>query len=192
MQLKPDQALEFLQTHKTFFDRVCGLTGGVDPFVLAHGFDQSGALIVEGSRQPSFDSKDFTSSVFINGDLTVDTYFSTSGLIFISGNLKARALYNNGMLVVLGDVVAERVFCSDEHGGTTIGGDLKVEDYCLAWNHMDLIEGKTNCKNIFSYQCPLTSPNFSELIRTWQIEPDGEHIFSAKKVIKALQEWSKT
>ncbi|NMO23404.1 hypothetical protein HPC49_52280 [Pyxidicoccus fallax] len=134
--LSPDEATTYLRPYKGFRTRGARLGMDVDPQVLAHGFNKSGAGVFSGGRVPSLALENPKRSTFIEGDLIVDGWLENpGGLVFVRGNLVAQTLYTSGYLIVLGELRVRRLFGEDEPHGTYVFGDAYVESAFLSHNH---------------------------------------------------------
>ncbi|WNG26444.1 hypothetical protein F0U62_22270 [Cystobacter fuscus] len=146
-----------------------------DPSVLRHGFrgveGWSGAWICAGGRfrQLSLPPPlDLAATLFIDGDVEVDTWLEHQGQTFIRGNLTVRTLLTSGFLCVAGDVRAERFVGVDEPEGTWCLGHAAVGELVCLWNHC--VSGTSPWKAQREGHEPM---RIAELLATWGVTVDS-------------------
>lgn len=115
-----------------------------DPEVFIYG----GGIVVPEIRVDELSLPARAGTVFIDGNVHVDGLLSHAhNPVFIAGNLRARCLYTDSCLAVMGDLHIEDVFygCCTNYC-THIFGRATVGTLLLDKNHHYIVHGKSKSK----------------------------------------------
>lgn len=113
-------------------------------------------------------------SIFVEGDLVVDGCLENTGLLFVTGSVRARDIYTQGYLVMMGDVGVERLVGVDEPYGTFILGDLTAGQFVMWGNHQYAVGGATDCAAVVHDEID-GAPAVWDVVSSWGV-PCGDGV----------------
>jgi hypothetical protein len=190
--LNPAQAEAFLAPFADALARKGNRIGmDVDRKVLTDGYAGSGAAVFPGGRFDFADLHDDRGSTFVEGDLILDAWGNNAGgIVFVRGNLVARALFTTGYLVVAGDLVVERFFGADEQYGTYVLGSAQIESACLTQNHHLDVWGTCTIRELVDDEADGRAA-LGQRLHAWGVLADPTNVDYMLEAPKKLLDWGK-